>query len=97
MERNHVLAGSDHGLLDKRELAKALGRNSTRVVMTGSYLLDKHQLARALGLKSVRIVDSWVRKRMIPVIVGGHRTRLFKLEHVLEALEKFEIKAIGQK
>ena len=69
----------------------------TRVVMTGSYLLDKRQLAQALGLKSVRLIDMWIKKRMIPVIVGGHRTRLFNLERVLAALERFEIKEVGNK
>lgn len=69
----------------------------TRVVTTGSYLLDKRQLAQALGLKSVRLIDMWIKKRMIPVIIGGHRTRLFNLERVLAALQKFEIKAIGDK
>jgi len=32
MERKFVLPGSDNALLDKRELAAALGRKSTRVV-----------------------------------------------------------------
>lgn len=58
--------------------------------------LNKSELAIELGLPSTRIVDSWVRKRMIPVIDGGHRTKLFNLEKVLIALDKFEIKAVGQ-
>ena len=69
----------------------------TRVVMTGSYLLDKRHLAQALGLKSVRLIDMWIKKRMNSVIVGGHRTRLFNLERVLAALERFEIKEVGNK
>ena len=34
---------------------------------------------------------------MIPVIVAGHRTRLFELQKVRVCLEKFERKAVGQK
>lgn len=59
-------------------------------------LLTKKQLVAALGLRSTRIIDSWTRKRMIPVIVADHRTRLFDLEKVKTALAKFERKAVGQ-
>jgi hypothetical protein len=59
--------------------------------------ITKAQLAAELGLSSTRIIDSWVRKRMIPVIDGGHRTKLFNLEKVLASLDKFEIKAVGQR
>jgi len=59
-------------------------------------LVRKKQLAEALGLKSTRIIDTWVRKRMIPVFVLGHRTRLFDLEKTKAALARFERKAVGQ-
>jgi hypothetical protein len=60
-------------------------------------LLTKHQLRDELGLASTRIIDSWVRKRMIPVFNGGHRTKLFVLSRVLAALDRFEIKEVGRK
>lgn len=60
-------------------------------------LLTKKALATALALESTRTVDTLVRKRIIPVYVLGHRTRFFDLDRVLAALEKFEVKAIGQK
>ena len=60
------------------------------------HLLTKKQLRDALGLISTRIVDGWVRKRMIPVIVAGHRSRFFDLQRVRAALDKFERRAIGQ-
>jgi len=60
-------------------------------------LLTKHELKDALGLASHRIIDHWVRKRMIPVINGGHRTKLFQLDRVIAALERFEVKEIGRK
>jgi len=60
-------------------------------------LLNKTELRDALGLKSTRIIDAWVKKRMVPVIVAGHRSRFFDLERVLAALQKFEIKEIGRK
>ena len=58
--------------------------------------LTKKQLAEALGLRSTRIIDEWVRKRMIPVSVLGHRSRFFDLEKVKTALAKFERTAVGQ-
>jgi len=60
-------------------------------------LLNKHQLRDELGLPSTRIIDSWVRKQMIPVIDGGHRTKLFYAERVRAALDKFEIREVGRK
>lgn len=60
-------------------------------------LLTKKALATALALESTRTVDTWVRKKMIPVLVTGHRSRFFDLDRVLTALEKYEVKAIGQK
>ena len=60
-------------------------------------LLNKRGLAEALGLPSTRIIDSWVRKRMIPSIRAGWRTRLFDLERVRAALDKFEIREVGRK
>ena len=59
-------------------------------------LINKRELAAELGLRSTRIIDSWVRKKMIPVIVGGYRTRLFEISKVRACLDKFERKAIGQ-
>lgn len=63
----------------------------------GSALLTKKELAQRLGLRSTRIIDSWIRKRMVPVMILGHRTRLFDLEKVRAALAKFEVQEVGRK
>ena len=60
-------------------------------------LLTKEQLREELGLSSTRIIDAWVKKRMIPVKDLGHRTKLFELDRVNAALDRFEIKEIGRK
>jgi hypothetical protein len=60
-------------------------------------LLTKKQLRDALGLSSTRIIDSWIRKRMIPVINAGWRTKLFDLDRVRVALDRYEIKEVGRK
>jgi hypothetical protein len=60
-------------------------------------LLTKEQLRDALNLPSTRMVDELVRRRKIPVLRLGHRTIRFDLAKVQAALEKLELKAIGQK
>ena len=60
-------------------------------------LLTKKELRAALNLPSTRMVDELVRKRKIPVIRLGHRTLRFDWAKVQAALEKLELKAIGQK
>lgn len=60
-------------------------------------LLTKKQLRDALNLPSTRMVDELVRRRKIPVLRLGHRTIRFDLAKVQAALEKLELKAIGQK
>ena len=60
-------------------------------------LLTKEQLRDALNLPSTRMVDELVRRRKIPVLRLGYRTVRFDLAKVQAALEKLELKAIGQK
>jgi hypothetical protein len=60
-------------------------------------LLTKEQLREALNLPSTRMVDELVRRRKIPVLRLGYRTVRFDLAKVQAALEKLELKAIGQK
>jgi hypothetical protein len=60
-------------------------------------LLTKYELCEALGLRSTRIIDAWVKKRMIPVKDLGHRTKLFELDRVRAALDRFEVKEMGRK
>ena len=60
-------------------------------------LLTKEELRAALNLPSTRMVDELVRKRKIPVIRLGHRTVRFNLAKVAAALERLELKAVGQK
>ena len=60
-------------------------------------LLTKEQLRDALNLPSTRMVDELVRRRKIPVLRLGYRTVRFDLAKVHAALEKLELKAVGQK
>ena len=59
--------------------------------------LTKEQLRERLNLPSTRMIDELVRKRKIPVIRLGHRTVRFNLVKVEAALERLELKAVGQK
>ena len=61
-------------------------------------LLTKEELRAALNLPSTRMIDELVRKRKIPMIRLGHRNQFDSiLAKVMAALEKLEIKAVGQK
>jgi DNA-binding transcriptional MerR regulator len=59
-------------------------------------LLDTPQLAEALG-QGERTIRTWQRKRIIPVIVCGHRTHRYRLSDVQRALEKRTLKEIGDR
>ena len=65
--------------------------------MTDLHLMTKEELRAALNLPSTRRVDELVRKRKIPVIRLGHRTVRFNLAKVTTALERLELKAVGDK
>ena len=65
--------------------------------MMDLHLITKEELRAALNLPSTRMVDELVRKRKIPVIRLGHRTVRFNLAKVAAALERLELKAVGQK
>ena len=65
--------------------------------MTDLRLMTKEELRAALNLPSTRMVDELVRKRKIPVIRLGHRTVRFNLAKVAAALERLELKAVGDK
>jgi excisionase family DNA binding protein len=54
-------------------------------------LLNVDELARALG-ESVRTIRNWKSKGLIPVLMLGHKTLRFRLDAVLAALEKRQIK-----
>ena len=54
-------------------------------------LLNIDELARALG-ESVRTVRNWRARGLIPVLVLGHKTLRFRLDAVLAALDKRQIK-----
>jgi len=57
-------------------------------------LLNKEQLRAMLNLRSTRGVDELVRRRLIPVIVLGHRTRRFSWPDVKAAIAKVTVKSI---
>jgi Helix-turn-helix domain len=54
-------------------------------------LLNIDELASALG-ENVRTIRNWRSKGLIPVLVLGHKTLRFRLDAVLAALEKRQIK-----
>ena len=60
-------------------------------------LMTKEELRIALNLPSTKMVDELVRKRKIQMIRLGHRTVRFNLAKVVAALERLELKAVGQK
>lgn len=53
----------------------------------GGALLDEPELATTLG-ESERTIRTWRQAGVIPVIVCGYRTRRYRLDDVLAALEK---------
>ena len=57
--------------------------------------LTKEQLAVELNLPSTRMIDGMVSRRMIPFTRLGHRTLRFQRDRVREALERYQINAIG--
>ena len=59
--------------------------------------LTKEQLRQRLNLPSTRMIDGMMKKRMIPYLKWGSKTVRFDFEKVTAALEKFELKAVGQK
>lgn len=59
-------------------------------------MIDKEELRRWLNLPSVRMVEELMRKPKIPFFRLGHRTVRFSWQKVLEAIAKFEHRAIGQ-
>jgi excisionase family DNA binding protein len=65
--------------------------------VSSSDWLTKEELRLKLNLPSTRMIDELMRKHKIPFIKLGHRTVRFDYEKVKAALEKFEIKAVGQK
>ena len=54
-------------------------------------------LRQRLNLPSTRMVDVMMKKRMIPYLKWGSKTVRFDWLKVQAALEKFELKAVGQK
>jgi len=60
-------------------------------------LIDGKELASRLNAPSQRILAEMRRKRMIPYIKLGHRTIRYSWPRVLEALSRFEIRAVGDK
>ena len=59
--------------------------------------LTKEQLRLRLNLPSTRKIDDMMKRRMIPYLKWGAKTVRFDWLKVQAALEKFELKAVGQK
>ncbi|RYD74876.1 MAG: hypothetical protein EOP84_19200 [Verrucomicrobiaceae bacterium] len=62
--------------------------------MNNASLLTAEQLAIELNLPSAHTVKSLTRKRRIPVVSLGYRTKRYDLEKVRAALSKLEVRAI---
>jgi len=71
------------------ETAKIRGLNET----IERALVKKGVLARALSV-SPRCIELWVKQKKIPVVVLGKRCVRFDLPAVLQALRRFERKAV---
>ena len=74
--------------------AAAQGSEATIQSASSDCLLTKEQIREKLNLRSTRGVDELVRRRVIPVMVLGHRTRRFSWPAVQAALEKLTVKSI---
>lgn len=68
---------------------------SSRENLPAGELIDKEELRRRLNLPSVRMVEELMRKRKIPYLRLGHRTVRFSWPKVIEALNRFEYRAVG--
>jgi hypothetical protein len=68
--------------------------NTTQNSLAGKTILDRKGLAPRVGL-TPRQVKTLSDERKIPFLNLGHRTKRYALEDVLEALAKFEVKAVA--
>ncbi len=64
--------------------------------MANELLVDYQGLAAVTG-QPVRRLRTLAGTRKIPLIKLGHRTVLFQPSKVMAALERFEIKAVGDR
>jgi len=62
--------------------------------MNESKLVDAKGLSEQTGLPE-RTIRSMVQSRKIPCLKLGHRTLRFDPSRVRQALQKFEVKAVG--
>lgn len=62
--------------------------------MSTHHLLDIHALSAAIRMP-VRTIQSLKDARKIPCLKLGRRTVRYELDKVLEALQKFEVKAVS--
>ena len=64
-------------------------------IMENSELLTKEQLRQRLNVPHVRIIEEMTRKRKLPVVSLGYRTKRYSWPAVLKALEKLTVKEMG--
>ena len=67
------------------------------LTMPSPEMLTKEELRQRLNLPTTRMVDVMMKKRMIPFLKLGAKTVRFDWLKVQAALDKFELKAVGQK
>jgi hypothetical protein len=70
--------------------------NRKSAIRLDDELIGKEELRRRLNLPSIRMVEQLMRKRKIPYLRLGHKTVRFSWTKVLEALARFEHRAVGQ-
>jgi hypothetical protein len=60
----------------------------------GGLLQDKYELAPTLG-ESLKTIDTWTKNGVIPFIQCGPHTKRYRLDDVLRALQRRQVKAVN--
>ena len=71
------------------------GSDSDSRVKAGGYMRRK-EAAKYLGI-SLRTLTDWQQRRVIPFVDVSDRVTLFKLDDLDKALNRFVVKAVGEK
>jgi hypothetical protein len=77
-----------------KQIAKRRFPNRQKPERRGSgVLLDTGELAVALG-ETDRTIRTWRQAKKIPAITLGFRTHRYRLQDVIDALSRFQVKAV---
>jgi len=75
--------------------AASVGNNDSKEGGADQRLLSKAELARVLRV-SPRTLEGWAREGRIPVLRLGVRCIRYRLDRVLAALDRFEVREVGR-